>query len=602
MLAVLMLGVLTLAGAFAAGAAEPREIRVSILAPEGTSDVLHEWRFVASMLQAALPGLTVRAEELDETSLRSRVARSETDFFIANSGFFVEMEAAHGAAALATVDSPNALSPREALGSAVVVLSTRADLRGLSDLRKRRVIAVSEGLFGGFQIGLHALQQAGVRRDDLQSLGFVGYDLERLLDDLLAQRADAAILRRCLLEKLTALPQFPRASFRVLDEQPADRSGCARSTALYPDWAFARLKRTDPELARAVTLALLMMPRSPDGHAWTVPTDHDSVHAVLRDLEIGPYEYLSTRTLSGFLQRYRLAFSLLGLALLGALVHVILAERLVQRRTADLRRALDERDRMAADVRRREEELMHLSRLGALGEMSSMLAHELAQPLASIANFAQGIVRRVGAGLTDPAPLAEAGAEIARQAERAGLVMQRVRSFSRKRVEARAPADLIEVITAASALFRSLGPEAPPVDLSVERDLTSAPALIDRLQIEQVLLNLYRNALDAMSSLPAAQRRIEVRLRRVDDRYEIEVSDNGEGLGAAAAQRLFEPFFTTKKDGVGLGLAICKRVVEAHGGNIRAHAGGRGLAVAIHLPAPCEDAAAAPADEARGTQ
>jgi len=583
LLAALMPGV-----AFGAAAADQPEIRIGILAPEGAADVLRRWDFVGPTLQAALPGRTVRTEALDEVTLRGMVARSQMDFFIANSGFLVEMASAHGATPLATVDDADTLSPRESEGSAIVVLASRPDLDELRDLKQQRVIALSDGLFCGCQIGLHAVQQAGVQRSDLRSLRFVGYQLELLLEDLLANRADAAIMRRCLLEKLTAMPQYSRESFRVLNERPDDGSGCARSTELYPDWAFARLKSTDPELARAVTLALLGMPRSPDGHAWTVPTEYDGVHTVLRDLEIGPYEYLSTRTLTDFVYRHRLAFAAFALLLAGALTHVILAERLVNRRTAALRLALAERDRMAADVRRREEELMHLSRLGALGEMSSMLAHELAQPLASIGNFAQGIVRRVGAGLTDPVPLADAGAEIARQAERAGAIMQRVRGFAGKRAEARVHADLIEVIASATALFRSMIPDAPMTGLVVEEGLITAPALVDRLQIEQVLINLYKNALDAMAHLPAEERRIDILLRRADSSYEIEVRDNGEGLGDAAMQRLFEPFFTTKLNGVGLGLAICKRVIEAHGGNVgvRAGAGRRGLSVLLRLPLP----------------
>lgn len=583
-----------------------QEIHIGVMAPEGVSDVLHDWRFVAPALQAALPGHVVRIEQLDEKRLRERIAQSRMDFFIANSGFFVEMAAAHGANALATVDGPSAVSPREALGSALVVLSSRSDLRDMGDLRGRRVIAVSEGLFGGFQIGLHALQKAGVRRKELRSLEFVAYDLDRLLEDLQANRADAAIMRRCLLEKLTARPQFRRAAFRVLNERPPDGSGCARSTILYPDWAFASLKRTDPELSRSVTLALLRMPRTGDGHAWSVPTDYDSVHGVLRDLEVGPYEYLSARTLAGFFERSRFALSLMGLLVFGAIAHVTLAEWQVKRRTAELRRALAERDRMAADVRQREEELLHLSRLGALGEMSSMLAHELAQPLASIGNFAHGIVRRLDAGLTDPAPLADAGGEIARQAERAGAIMQRVRSFAAKRVEARVPVDVEDVVRSAAALLRGMAPDAPAVDVIIEVAQCRAAAtraMVDRLQLEQVLLNLYKNAMDAMAGMPAARRRIEVGLHRAGEHVEIEVRDHGDGLTAETLQHLFQPFFTTKTNGVGLGLAICRRVIEAHGGHIGARVGpgGRGLVVWIQLPGLSEQQHAPAPGPAAGT-
>jgi two-component system sensor histidine kinase TtrS len=244
--------------ASAAPSPDAPEIRIGVMAPEGASDVMHTWEFLAPTLERALPGHRVHLESLDVATLRGVVARSQADFFIANSGFCVEMESAHGATALATVDGPLADSPQKALGSAVVALASRRDLRRLADLDGKRVVAVSEQLFGGYQVAMHALHDAGVTRDDLAGMRFVGYDVDRLLEDLLANRADAAILRRCLFEKLTRSPRFQRAAFRVLPEQPPDRSGRAVSTSLYPDWAFARLKGTDPGLAKQAALAKLL--------------------------------------------------------------------------------------------------------------------------------------------------------------------------------------------------------------------------------------------------------------------------------------------------------------------------------------------------------
>jgi two-component system, LuxR family, sensor histidine kinase TtrS len=580
------------------------EVRIGVMAPEGVSDVLHTWEFLAPMLERALPGYRVRLETLDVSALRNVVARSQADFFIANSGFFVEMESRYGATALATIDSPRAESPQRALGTAVVTLASRRDLPSLSAVGGKRVVAVSEQLFGGFQVGMYALHTAGVERDDLASLRFVGYDTQRMLDELASGRADVALIRRCLLEKLTTGTRHARAAFRVINEQPSDRSGCAVSTPLYPDWAFARLKGTSPEVARRVAIALLAMPVSADGYSWTVPMDYDNVHEVLRGLEVGPYETLSERTLDALYHRFRIALATFALAVLAVAFHVVHSERLVQRRTRDLRVALAERDRIAAEVRSREEQLVHLTRLGVLGEMSSMVAHELNQPLSAIANFAQGIVRRVDAGLVDPRPLAEAGEEIARQAERAAGVMQRVRAFARKRNVERVAVDMREVVESARTLFQGLVPATPDVVCTCAPECENgAVALVDRLSIEQVLINLFKNALEAMHAVPAAERRIAVHLSCGGEGLRIAVSDLGEGLAPEPLQRLFEPFYTTKPNGVGLGLAICKRVIEAHGGRIEVarNTAGPGLTVSFTLPVP-RPAAAAPAPGAPVTE
>jgi two-component system sensor histidine kinase TtrS len=416
-----------------------------------------------------------------------------------------------------------------------------------------------------------------------------------MLEDLEGNTADAAIMRVCLFEGLTGSPQFSPASFRVLGQVPNDRFGCARSTELYPDWTFARLKGTDPVLAKRIVLALLAMPRTPDGYAWTVPADYDRVHALFRDLEIGPYEFLSQRTVSGFVRRYRMAFALLILLVLGAALHAYRVEKIVSRRTAELRHALAERDRMTNESRAREEQFEHLSRLGVLGEMASMLAHELNQPLSAIANFAHGIVRRLNAGLTDPQPLADAGEEIARQADRAAGIMQHIRGFARKRPSERVSTDLCEAIDSAMTLFRAMAPGVPEIErVCLDGTEQAAPALIDRLQIEQVLLNLFKNAYDAMQDMPLTARRIRVSLGRDEHCYRVAVRDCGAGLAPDAIDRLFEPFFTTKSEGVGLGLAICKRVIEAHGGHIEARPNtpDPGVTMSFILPAaPAEDVA-----------
>ncbi|MFO1398033.1 MAG: PhnD/SsuA/transferrin family substrate-binding protein [Burkholderiales bacterium] len=588
--------------AYAAPAAPP-EVRIGIMAPEGVSDVLHTWDFLVPTLEQALPGYRIRLQTLDVASLRRVVAHAQADFFIANSGFFVEMESKYGATALATVDAPRAKSPQQALGSAIVSLAARRDLATLAAVKGKRVIAVSEELFGGYQVAIHALHKAGVARDDLASVRFVGYDTDRLLSELVSGHADVAIIRRCLFEKLTATPRFPRGLFRVIEEQPPDRTGCVVSTPLYPDWAFARLKDTSPELARQVALALLAMPASAEGYAWTVPMDYDSVHEVLRTVEIGPYEALSQRTMDALYHRYRVALLVFAVAVVAVILHVVHSEKLVQRRTRDLRAALAERDRISAESRSREEQLLHLSRLGVLGEMSSMLAHELNQPLSAITNFARGIVRRVDAGLVDPKPLADAGEEIARQAQRAADVMQRVRSFARKRQVPREVADLREVIDGTRTMFRAFLPNAPEIECTCdERCHDGARALLDRLSIEQVLLNLCKNAFDGMQSLPPAERRIAIHLSCADDGYRVAVRDNGEGLSPETMQRLFEPFYTTKPNGVGLGLAICKRVIEAHGGHIGAAANAPHPGVTVSFTLPPAPAAAATSAAQRATE
>jgi len=213
-------------------------------------------------------------------------------------------------------------------------------------------------------------------------------------------------------------------------------------------------------------------------------------------------------------------------------------------------------------------ELAHVSRLSALGEMGSALAHELNQPLAAIGNYLTGS-RRLLAEVqgANVGKIDLALQKASEQALRAGQIIRRLRDFvSRQEAEPRVES-LAKVIEEAAALGL-VGARERGVDLKFEIDPDCDAVFADRVQIQQVLVNLLRNGLDAMVDAP--RRELGILTRRVGDRkVEISVSDTGHGVGPQAIERLFEPFFTTKKAGLGVGLSISRGIVEAHGGQMR---------------------------------
>lgn len=561
-------------------------VTVGILAPQGEFQAAQAWAHLAEVLHATVPERQFALKHFDLPGLNAAVAAAQVDFFIANSGFYVNMEAAHGARRIATLQSPQALSPAEAIASAVLVRRNRTDLRNWADLKGKRLMGVNPNAFGGFQLVWREMKAAGVDpHSDLASLQFAGFPLQNIVAAVRRGDTDAGIVRACLLEDMVRQGQARADEFEVLMSQPG-LYPCARSTPLYPDWPFAALKGTPNDLAKRVATALLAMPPSADGHAWTVPTDYQPVRDLFRDLEIGPYADLRERSVAGILRRNWPWFVLALAALLGWAVHSLRVNRLVDRRTAQLRLALAERERLEREARAQQDKLDHLSRLGVLGEMSSMLAHELNQPLAAIANFACGMARRIEAGRLDPEPLLAASNDIAEQAQRASGIMQRIRGFVGKRAVRRERLDLRATLDGAVALFASMQTQPPAVERVYDDDALGPWVQADRLQVEQVLLNMMKNALDAMDALPPAQRRIVLRAQPEGQHFHVSVTDNGCGLAPDAVEHLFQPFFTTKQEGVGLGLAICKRVVEAHGGRLWAEPGAQGQGLGLHFTLP----------------
>ena len=230
-------------------------------------------------------------------------------------------------------------------------------------------------------------------------------------------------------------------------------------------------------------------------------------------------------------------------------------------------RDLTEHQQTQARLQELQSELVHVSRLSAMGEMASALAHELNQPLAAISNYMKGS-RRLLAGSTDANALKIESAmdRAAEQALRAGQIIRRLRDFvsrgeSEKRVES-----LSKLIEEAGALGLA-GAREQSVQLRFNLNPEADLVLADRVQIQQVLVNLFRNALEAMAQAP--RRELIVTNRRVaDDMIEIEVSDTGSGFHDDVKPNLFQTFFTTKETGMGVGLSISRSIIEAHGGRM----------------------------------
>jgi C4-dicarboxylate-specific signal transduction histidine kinase len=225
------------------------------------------------------------------------------------------------------------------------------------------------------------------------------------------------------------------------------------------------------------------------------------------------------------------------------------------------------------------------ARLIALGEFASAIAHELNQPLAAIATYNHSCMRMLQSGNPDSGELQQAMHICRDQAKRAGKIIQRLRELLRPPGPAFSEQDLNELV---AAVLRLAEPEARDAGIRFERRLAAVTPVVraDRLLIEQVALNLVRNAVEAVEALPPERRRITVATRlEADGSGTLSVCDLGEGVPAEARERLFDPFVTTKPGGLGLGLSICRSVVEAHGGTIRylGNAGG-GTAFAFTLP------------------
>jgi len=228
---------------------------------------------------------------------------------------------------------------------------------------------------------------------------------------------------------------------------------------------------------------------------------------------------------------------------------------------------ITDRRRAEAEAQERMAELAHVLRVSTVNEMAATLAHEINQPLAAIINYAKGCARRLQAGDAVPRQLARIQDDIVDEALRAAEVIRRLRDLLRKEPPRR---ELLQANDVVRGVVELVQAEARAHRVALRMDLAEGlpPVQADRIQIEQVVLNLIRNGVEAMEEA-SGKREVRVSTRPADDGYiEVAVCDSGIGLPAAAAEQVFTPFFTTKPSGLGMGLSISRLIVEAHGGRV----------------------------------
>lgn len=588
LVALIMLGFFTLA---AWGAAVAPPVRIGVLAWQGLEEAEIRWSSLMNQLEERLAGRRIELRHFDLAGMAAALRAGKLDFVVTNPGHYVFLEAENGVSRIATLVADASTDPAHVVGSAVVVLDERRDITALADLKGRTLAVVSADAFGGYQVMWAELRRLGLDPERGQPRPVLtGFPMSKVVEAVLNGDADAGVLRACLLERLEQEGALRPGQLRVLSPR-AGMSPCRVSSRLYPGWAFAAAQPTSPALSRDVLVALLSLSPDAGGQSWSVPADYHPVHELLQELQIGPYAFLRETAWPSLWERYWPWVCGLVVMLLAWGAYTLHVEHLVQRRTRELTQAMEARQRLEAQVREGQQQMDHLSRLSILGELSGTLAHELNQPLAAIGNYARSLLRRQDSGRLEPTALRQAAEEIASESERAAGVLGGIRAFARKRDRVREAHDPAALVREASRLFAGMLQGVPGVMLRQGDEVAGLQVWVDPLQVQQVLLNLFKNAWDAQQAV-GCDLPIEVSLSRDGERCSVAVRDHGPGLPPELQARLFEAFFTTKPEGLGLGLSICKTIIEAHGGGIAAAAADPGPGLVIRFTLPLVDGAA----------
>lgn len=538
------------------------QFHIGVLAYDGKEEALSLWETTAWELEQRIKGTDFVIVPLFHKELEQAVAGKQVDFVITNPGHYVLMEHQYQVSRIATL-KPNFNRRTYTRFGAVIFTRKDADIYHLSDLEGKTLGAVSPDAFGGYQLALHELKQARIDPDDI-TMAWRGIPQTEIAHAVMSGELDAGTVRTGILEQLAAQNRLNLEEVRVLHPRTNPQFPLLHSTALYPEWPFAKMAHTNRPLAEAVALELLKMPEFPISlrpqsyGSWTIPLDYSEIHKLFQALKIGPYapKPLSLSTVWAVYKPWIIAFGLLASGLMLFAIFIV-------------------RNRTLADIRSQQRaELEHLSRVSTIGQMSSELAHELNQPLTAASNYisaCQITLRRAEGDNLPEKPRITTGLDNASQAlSHASQVITNLREFLRKGETKREAVAFGHALQVAKDLITAeLRRKNIVLHTNIPGDLPDAYA--NNVHVQQVLLNLLRNAADALETHPHDQRHIWVTAGVSDGLIQVSVCDNGIGLeGSIEHEQLFDTFFSTKDDGLGVGLAISRNLLEMHGGTITA--------------------------------
>lgn len=555
----------------AAPEASPAKLRVTVLL---YSRPWKDYDFIVrsmEYLKKNWPGLELTFRSLPHIPLREELRRGNADLVIASSSFFA-MDPTEKVRPLAALVSPRAKDPNRSSAAVVVVRSERSDLERLSDLGGKRIAAQTEECELGLHYVEHEIAKAGFNPDGFWS---VRRDepgqMRKILEDVLAGRIDGGILRGCFLEDLGEKRIAEIGSkLRVLNAQPVDGLACLHSTVLYPGIILAGTSPLGVEHARRVTALLLSMPVDEDGSCWGISTDFTRTDQMLESLKLGPYEYLREWTFRRVWKEYPSAVVCSAILVAALLFYGVILRRLVRIRTRALEEEIEERRRLEREAAQANEQISAMQHAGAVGQISSIIAHELKQPLEAIQNLSRGTMRSLEDVDDVPPRTLDAVAKIRTEALHASDIVDRVREYGkgRRRAEALSLTDAVREAFRQFRVSRRAKGAKLSLDLSPRTD--GLRVRMDPLDLRLVIVNLLANAVDAASKSPAPEVRLEVAPASDRKTIEIRVEDNGPRLSDEAYAHLgLTPGKSSKAQGLGLGLMIVKALLEAALGSIR---------------------------------
>lgn len=527
---------------------------------------------------------------LDRETISAMLADGEIDFLISESDFYASLAFEDKIKAIAMLWRAQAKSPSYSAASTIVVNAENEKIYTLTDIAtgSYRVAATSSDSFAGFTIAKEPFAEKNLSwQAAFKNIVFTSNrnPLE-VLNAVKTGTADVGIVPACFIEQVMIRNQAHLSDYRVINPQPVTEMACQHSTNAYPSLMVSYRNGVDSNYILDMTNALLGL-KLPFGTTWSMPENTRELYDLMYHLRIGPYNNVTYSAIYRTFSENRTIFiTAIFLIVAGFFYNLIISVE-VASRTKALKRALAEKDRISKQQEQTNEYISRLERTGIVGQMSSMIAHELKQPLATVSNYSRGLLRRIERGSADKDTIVKILKEIEYHTERANDIVDHVRSYAKPHEVKREEHDLRDIVAKTVATFEKSGRTTVPVIVEGER---RALVEADDWEIELALLNLLKNSADAFTEIHPAMRDededvIRIRIEDHEDTWWIRVIDNAKLVDESFTEQFFQKLETIKSHGLGLGLSIVSSLAERHAGRVWAEPNpGRGVIVTIELP------------------
>lgn len=546
-----------------------KRVTIGILAPYGDEVAEKEWCPWITELNEAMPQIHFILKPLQINNIEAEVDSGAIDLLLSHQGTFMNLHTATPVRWMASLEENIHLQDSNAkIGSAIWV-NEASDIQSLSDLRGKSVSAVSPKALGGFLLSYHEimLQQPELRKKI--HFEYQGYPIEALFDTLANHQSDAIIVPACLYERLERQDILPPGKFRLINPKAVDNFNCQTSTNLLPSWSLAALDSLESTLAKEIQ-ANLFKAKNPDLPSWQLPFTLAEINQLSYDVKMYEGQETLFETLFRLAITHKIWLLFFALFLLILLVnHLWLSYAATKRR-----KELESAYKIMHDY---ESMLSKADRMNILGEMASGIGHELNQPLATIRNYAEGsmiILKKSD----DNHPLLMPMQKINEQVSQCHNIIKNLRSWAKpKESSIRESVNLKHFLEKIIEITRLRIRSDITITVNIPDDFT---IVITPSILEQVVANCL------MNSAQAGATEINISLKIYPKYIKIFLIDNGVGFDEAELNAPFVPFRTSKKDGLGLGLVICQRLIESLDGKLRIdnrRDGQKGAAVRVIL-------------------